>query len=95
MENEQQPRDEMLWKIAKRRAEFKKHLLTYVIINLFLWALWLFGGIRHDNFSFPWPVFVSLGWGIGLTFNYIGAYTGFKDTMLEKEYQKLINNQSK
>lgn len=88
-------RDEMLWKMAKRRAEFKKHLLTYLIINIFLWGLWLFGGIRHDNFSFPWPVFVSFGWGIGLSFNYIKAYTGFKDSLVEKEYQKLVNNKNK
>ncbi|HAX47842.1 MAG TPA: hypothetical protein DCX92_02540, partial [Bacteroidetes bacterium] len=30
-------RDERLWKLAKKRAEFKKHLLTYFIVNIFLW----------------------------------------------------------
>ncbi len=84
-------RDEKLWKIARKRAEFKKHLLTYVIVNIFLWGLWLFGGMRHGDLSFPWPAFVSFGWGIGLAFNYIGAYSGIKDTLTEREYQKLIN----
>jgi hypothetical protein len=94
MENSQEPRDENLLRMAKRRVEFKKHLFTYIIVNIFLWGIWLFGGIRHDHLSFPWPAFVSLGWGIGLTFNYIRAYTGFKDNMVEREYQKLVNNQN-
>lgn len=87
-------RDEKLWKIARKRAEFKKHLLTYVVVNMFLWGLWLFGGIRHNDFSFPWPAFVSFGWGIGLAFNYVGAYSGFRDSLTEREYQKLINKQN-
>ena len=89
-----QNKDEKLWKIAKRRAEFKKHLLTYIVVNIFLWAIWLVNGIYRGSFSYIWPVWVSFGWGIGLVFNYIGAYTGFKDTMTEKEYQKLINNKN-
>ena len=92
--NNTQPRDEKLWKIKKKRAEFKKHLLTYVIVNIFLWGVWLFGGVRHGDFSFPWPAFVSFGWGIGLAFNYIGAYSGLKDSITEREYQKLINKQN-
>ncbi len=92
--NNTQPKDEKLWKIARKRAEFKKHLLTYVIVNIFLWGLWLFGGLRHGDLSFPWPAFVSFGWGIGLAFNYIGAYSGIKDTLTEREYQKLINKQN-
>jgi len=89
-----QNKDEKLWKIAKRRAEFKKHLLTYIVVNIFLWAIWLVNGIYRGSFSYIWPVWVSFGWGIGLVFNYIGAYTGFKETMTEKEYQKLINNKN-
>lgn len=85
------PKDERLWKIAKRRAEFKKHVLTYLIINIFLWGIWAFSSIRHGDFSFPWPAFVTLGWGIGLGFNYISAYTGFKDQLTQKEYEKLLN----
>ncbi|MEO8512050.1 MAG: 2TM domain-containing protein [Ignavibacteria bacterium] len=84
-------RDEKLWKLAKKRAEFKKHLLTYLVINVFLWCLWFFTASKHGDFSFPWPGFVTLGWGIGLAFNYIGAYSGFKDSQTEKEYNKLIN----
>lgn len=93
MENIPQ-RDERLWKIAKRRAEFKKHLLTYIVVNLFLWAIWIVTGLMRGHFLYPWPIWVTLGWGIGVTFNYIGAYTGYKDTLTEKEYQKLVNKQN-
>lgn len=89
-----QPRNEKLWKVAKKRAEFKKHLLTYIVINIFLWAVWLYGGIMRSDYNFPWPAFVTFGWGIGLAFNYIGAYSGFKDDLTEREYQKLINKQN-
>lgn len=84
-------RDEKLWKIAKRRAEFKRHLLTYFVVNIFLWGFWFFTATRHGDFSFPWPVFVTLGWGVGILFSYISAYSGNKETLTEKEYNKLIN----
>lgn len=89
-----QIRDEKLWKIAKRRAEFKKHLLTYLVVNIFLWGIWFIGGVNHGYYGYMWPAWVSLGWGIGLFFNYMRAYTGFKDSMTEKEYQRLINKQN-
>ena len=92
--NTDSQRDEKLWKTAKKRVEFKKHLITYIIINVFLWCLWLFTGSKYGNSIFPWPAFVTIGWGIGLVFNYIAAYSGFKDSMIDSEYQKLKNKQN-
>ena len=86
-----QQRDERLWKLAKKRAEFKKHALTYLIINVFLWGFWAFNSYRHDDFDFPWPVFVTIGWGVGLAISYIAAYSGNVESLREKEYNKLIN----
>ena len=88
-----QPIDEKLWKIAKRRAKFKKHLVTYIIINALIWGIWLVSSIDTHHHEFPWPVFVTLGWGIGLAANFFKAYTDFKDSLTEKEYQKLKNKQ--
>ena len=85
-----QQRDENLWKLAKRRAEFKRSLITYLVINLFLWGVWFFTAYRHGDFSFPWPAFVSLGWGVGLAFSYMSAYSG-RESLTEKEYNKLKN----
>ena len=87
-------RDERLWKAAKKRAEFKRHLFTYIIMNLFFWGIWFADSIIDRHFDFPWPVFVTLGWGIGLAFNYIRVYTGFNDSLQESEYQKLISKKT-
>ncbi len=88
-------KDEALWRIAKKRAAFKRHLATYVIINAFLWAIWYITMGRIvglDNLYLAWPIWASLGWGVGLAFNYYAAYHEVdKDTATQREYEKLIN----
>lgn len=89
-------KDPVLWEIAQKRAGFKSHLLTYIIVNGFFWALWFFGGHNGHEYShdyLPWPVWPMLGWGIGLAFHFAGAYVFPKANSVEKEYQKLKNNQ--
>jgi len=86
-------KDPVLWEIANKRAGFKSHLVTYLIVNGFFWALWYFSGEHFNEDEFvPWPVWPMLGWGIGLAFNYVDAYILPKANMVEKEYQKLKNN---
>ena len=91
-------KDRKLWKIAKKRAGFKYHLLIYCIANIFFWAFWYIN-LRNNNISnaegeiFPWPLWPMFGWGIGLFFNYLGAYKS-TDRLAEKEYQKLTYKQS-
>jgi hypothetical protein len=93
-------RDEELWRIAKKRAGFKKHLASYIIVNGFLWAMW-FVTNRHPDFddidagNFPWPIWSTLGWGIGLAFSYYNAYHDDKETTTMKEYQKLKDKEGK
>jgi hypothetical protein len=89
----QQPpadRDPHLWQIAHRRASFKSHLVTYLLVNAMLWMIWYFSGSRSFNSDFPWPVWSTAGWGIGLVFHYLGAYVNTGNT-IESEYQKLKN----
>jgi hypothetical protein len=92
-------RDEKLWRIAKKRAGFKKHLASYIIVNGFLWAMWFFTEGHHisqwGNDAFPWPVWPSLGWGIGLAFSYYGAYHDDKESDTLREYQKLKDREGK
>ena len=90
-----QGKDPQLWELAQRRASFKKHLAIYIIVNLFLWGVWFFSNKEFDDNRFPWPVWPTLGWGIGLAFHYIGAYVSPKDNSVEKEYQKLMDEQIK
>ena len=90
MENTQL-KDERLWKIAKRRAGFKRHLLSYLLVNVLVWGIWLVNGYRTGNFVHIWPLWVSFGWGIGLFFDFINSYSGMRESLEEKEYQKLIS----
>lgn len=87
-------KDPALWEIAQKRASFKTHAIAYLLVNAFLWAYWLFRfnwfPVRlHDEW--PWPLWTTLGWGLGLAFHFVGAYVLPKGNLVENEYQKLIN----
>jgi len=41
-----EPKDEMLWAIAKKRAAFRKQLVRYVLVNCFLWSNMVMSGRR-------------------------------------------------
>ena len=87
-------KDPNLWQLAQRRASFKRHLATYLVINLFLWVLWYFTkGMYDSDYNgyniLPWPIWPMVGWGIGLTFHYISAYVSTGFSSVEREYNKL------
>ncbi len=84
-------KDPALWEIAQRRASFKRHLLVYVIVNAFLWANWYFGGNWSYRYPYPWPIWTTLGWGVGLAFHFAGAYIWPNANLVENEYEKLKN----
>ncbi len=86
-------KNQKLWKVAQKRANFKKHLYTYLIINAFLWVWWFAGKKDGDESGMPWPIWSTIGWGIGIAFNYVGAYHGDKDEMADKEYKKLLDEE--
>ena len=88
--SDEQSKDPQLWDIAKRRASFKSHFATYLIISAFFWALWYFTGGRDFNSGIPWPIWPMLGWGIGVLFHYMGAYVNPKANAVDKEYEKLL-----
>lgn len=85
-------RDEELWRIAKKRASFQRSLVSYFVMNAFLWLVWWFTtDNRRLSGHTPWPVWVMLGWGIGLVFQYFAAYGGSRQSLADKEYDKLKN----
>jgi hypothetical protein len=89
----QTEKDPHLWEIAKKRASFKYNVATYVVVNIFLWAIWWFTGSRsYGDHHLPWPVWPTFGWGIGLVFHYLGAYVFSREDGAEKEYEKLTRN---
>ena len=49
----------------KHKQQFRTQLVTYVAVNALLWGIWLVIGLA-DEFTFPWPIFPTAGWGLGL-----------------------------
>ena len=80
--------DEKLYKIAKKRAAFKYNLLSFILVNIFIWSLWLFYFKNKGNNLMPWPLWPMLMWGIAICYNYIKTYLP-KNALALKEYQKL------
>jgi hypothetical protein len=90
MENNQSnERDPQTWEIAKRRVSFKNHLAVYLVINAFLWSIWLF--YSNDKGGY-WPIWTTGGWGIGLIFHFLGAYVFPRENSVEREYDKMMRN---
>ncbi len=56
-------------KKLKARSEFLQHLTVYSAVNGICWLLWLSG-----RGGFPWPIFVTALWGIGLVNQYVEYY---------------------
>ena len=83
-------KDLELWELAKKRAGFKSHLLTYLGMIPFIWLVWFLNGQHYGNSGFPWPVWPMAGWGIGLLFHFLGVYVFHKYNLVESEYHKLV-----
>jgi len=82
-------------KIAKKRVQFKKHLTVFVLVNLFLWALFLFlfKWKRIDEITFLHIIlFILITWTIIVVGHYFYAIKWDK-TMMEKEIKKIKNKE--
>lgn len=82
----QQQRDEELWQVAKARARFKWSAMGYLLVNAFLVAIWF---ITSGPFSYFWPIWPMMGWGIGIAFQYFHAFHGNEISSTESEFEKL------
>lgn len=78
-----------LWKKAAKRVAFKRHFLTYLLVNILLWGIYFFSEEKGDKL--PWPVWVSFFWGIGLLSHFFKSFTEWSIFSVDKEYEKLKN----
>ena len=76
--------DKQLHEQARKRVEFRTHLVVYFVINSALWIIWYLTGSRY-----PWPVWPMAGWGIGLVFHYLFDYRSSRLFSEEEEFKKL------
>jgi hypothetical protein len=86
-------REKEIWKQARNRVKFKQQLVIYLIVNLILWITWLltmrFDSEENTGYTIPWPVFPTIGWGIGILMQYFYAYKYNQYNAIEKEFEKL------
>lgn len=87
----QDHKDEELWKIAKKRVEFKESLIRYVAVNGFLWVIWYFTMPYKDNFWTRRPIWPTFWWGIALVVEYYKLYSNPYESAVDKEYKRLKN----
>ena len=50
----------------RQKKGFQAQLVSYLVINVFLWGIWFF--TKGDGSSGYWPAWVTVGWGLGLAF---------------------------
>ncbi|WP_446717940.1 2TM domain-containing protein [Dyadobacter sp. OTU695] len=62
---------------AKENAKkgFRIHLLVFVLVTPAIWLIWYFSGK-----AYPWPLWSTPAWGIGLLFHYLGVFVFKKRT---------------
>ena len=85
-----------LYEAARKRVEEKKgffnHLAVYIIVNAMLVLIWAFpsGG------GYPWFLFPLGGWGIGITFHFLGVFvfsskSDWERRAVAREMEKMRN----
>ncbi len=85
-------KDQQLWRIAQKRAQFRRSLYSYFVVNAFLWIIWWITKGRFTGFTgYPWPIWVMLGWGLSIVMHYFQAYHSTKADIADREYEKLKN----
>jgi 2TM domain len=65
-------RDQALRRVKKRR-DLHTHAFMYLIVNVVVWGVWAIVGSTSHSW-YPWPLWVTFGWGIGLAANAWDVY---------------------
>jgi hypothetical protein len=86
MDMDTHQKDDLLWKIAKRRAAFKWNFSVYLAVHTGLISVWF---ITAKSGEYFWPVWSLLGWGIGIIYQYMNAYQHIGIFSADSEYEKL------
>lgn len=84
--NDEELRDQAVKRIKDKR-EFWMHLIAYIVVNAMLTGIWALSGGGYF-----WPMWVMLGWGVGLVLH--GASLVFenrpiRDADVEREMRHL------
>jgi hypothetical protein len=77
---------------AQGEGRLLKHLLAYVAVNTMLIVIWAFtsAGLQWPRGIF-WPIFLLVGWGVGLMMHGYVTYRGnvYTEEKIQREMTKL------
>lgn len=76
--------DPQLHQLARKRVDFRTHLVVYFATNAALWIIWFVTGQ-----GYAWPVWPMVGWGIGVFFHYMFDYRSPGFLSEQEEYKRL------
>lgn len=87
---------------VRARKSFFTHLTVYLAVNAFLWIIWAVsvttwgatGGMRGVPM---WPLFPTVGWGIGLAIHCVSVFAlhgDWEDRQVQKEIEKMKKSSS-
>ena len=71
------------WSEGNRTA-FRTHLTVYLVVNFMLIALWYTTWKLNGGTSYPWFMWVTFGWGIGLAAHWSAAHNHLKRQRYEQ-----------
>ncbi len=80
-------REQAIRQLRKRR-DFRRHVMVYVLVNAFLVVVW---AVTSGTGAFFWPVFPMAGWGIAVVANAYDVYLGsdFTEAEIRREMEHL------
>lgn len=50
------------------QAAFKNHVILFIAANAMLWLFWY---LNMELTVYPWPVYATIVWGLGILINYL------------------------
>ena len=77
--------EQQIYEKARRRVAFRIHFITFILGTIINWLVWMVYPTQH-----VWPIWPTLGWGIGIASHYLGVFYPGSIFSVEKEIQKMI-----
>ena len=76
---------------VKRKREFKTAIAAYLVVNAFLWIIWLLSDERGDANGVPWPLWVTAFWGLGMVLSAWNVYgqRPISESEVDEELRKI------
>ena len=70
MDDATDDRQQAIERLRAKRA-FTAGLVSYLIVNALLWIIW---AMSDDRSGLPWPLWVTVFWGVGMAYGAWNVY---------------------